>query len=292
MWTQHRLVAFDTETTGLRPFDGDRIMEFAAVELRVGGDGRVAKVERHQFFIQPGIPIPREVTLKTGITDAHVADAPGFDEKADEVRQLLEGAIVVAHNLPFDMAFLRAELGRLSMHWPRTVAEIDTLVVSQLRLSHLKAHKLEDVAREMAVPLDQAHRAVNDAEACGRCFVEMTRRLAAPDDLAGLLDWSDGVGPPPATGHLEVGERGVPEFLVGPHAGRTVEEAPDHLQWMTLALERTGDAWRPRFPEELRTWAKRWLRVRAAGRAPSGEKSPGPTEWGLDPRAWRPLEAP
>ena len=144
-WTAHRLVAFDTETTGLNPFDGDRVIEFAAVELSVGPDGRVSGTKAHDMLINPQIPIPRAASRVSGITDEHVAKAPTFDKVADQVRGLLEGAILVAHNISFDLNFLRAELGRAGRNWPRTIAEIDTLPLSQQLLPELKSHKLEEL---------------------------------------------------------------------------------------------------------------------------------------------------
>ncbi len=286
-WTDCRVVAFDTETTGLKPFDGDRIIEFGAVELRVGADMRVHGVKRHDFFINPGIPIPREASRISGITDDDVADAPPFERKADEVRRLLGDAILVAHNLAFDLAFVRSELQRAGREWPKTRAEVDTLPLSQRVLSHMRQHKLGMICHELGVELVEAHRASNDAEACGRAFVEMARRHEGPDDLDGMVDWADAVSPPPATGHLALGDKGVPEFLVGPHAGKTVEQHPDHLQWMLMALQRVDGAWQPRFPEALRRWGRRYLRARMSGRARASAKGGASSDWNIDPSPWR-----
>lgn len=286
-WTDCRVVAFDTETTGLNPFDGDRLIEFGAVEIRVSADLRVTGVKRHDFFVNPGIPIPRAASKVSGITDDDVADAPDFDEKADLVRRLLGDAILIAHNLPFDLAFVRSELERAGRDWPATRAEIDTLPLSQQRLSHMRQHKLGMICKELGVELVEAHRASNDAEACGRAFVELARRQGCPLELDEMVVWADAVSPPPATGHLRVGSRGVPEFLTGPHAGKLVDQHPDHLQWMTMALERVDGAWQPRFPEPLRTWGKRYLRARMSGRARAAARGAGPQDWGLDPALWR-----
>jgi DNA polymerase III subunit epsilon len=286
-WHQLRIVAFDTETTGLSPFDGDRIVEFAAVELHVAADLSVGRVVSHDFLINPEVPIPRAATKVSGITDDDVADAPLFEEKADAIRDLLQGAVLIAHNLSFDLNFVRAELRRCGRWWPATLAEIDTLALAQRRLPELKSHKLEVVARELGIPLDTAHRATFDAEACGRVLVELARRQGAPRELDGLVDWADAVSPPPDTGHLRLGPRGVPEFLDGPFAGRSVEEAPDHLQWMAMALERHDGAWRARYPDSVRQWARRWLRVRGAGRARTPGRGGGSQDWTIDPAPWR-----
>ena len=285
-WTECRVVAFDTETTGLRPFDGDRIIEFGAVELHISSDLQVTDVTHHQFMINPEIPIPREASRISGITDEMVVDAPTFDKLAHKIHSVLAEAILIAHNFSFDMAFMRNEFKRCGMSWPITRAEVDTLPLSQRRIPELRSYRLEKVAEHLRVPLDNAHRASHDAEACGRVFVELARRFQAPVELDGMVDWAVAVGLPPETGHLEVGEQGVAQFLFGPHRGQTVESHPDYLQWMIIALERREGHWHPRFPDSVRQWASRWLRARAAGRGKGSPRSQGPADWTLDPPAW------
>ena len=288
-WIDCRIVAFDTETTGLNPHEEanrDRVMEFAAVELMVDEKLRVSGTKPHHFLIHPQMKIPSKSTQVTGITDEDVKDAPPFAARAEEVRALLSDAIIVAHNLPFDLAFLRMELEGAGTSWPRTRAEVDTLTLSQRRMSDQRVHKLAEVARTLGVPLDNAHRATHDAEACGRIFVEIARRFEAPQDLDGLIDWADAMGPPPDTGHLGIGSRGIPEFLEGPFRGSTVETHPDHLQWMTMALERVDGRWRNRYPESVQRWARRWLRVRAAGRIRQSARGSSAQDWNIDPPTW------
>jgi hypothetical protein len=151
----------------------------------------------------------------------------------------------------------------------------------------MRQHKLGMICHELGVDLVEAHRASNDAEACGRAFVELARRHHAPLDLVEMVRWADAVSPPPPTGHLALGDRGVPVFLQGPHQGESVEAHPDHLQWMSIAIERDGAGWRPRFPEDLREWARRWLRARASSRARASARGGGALDWGLDPAPWR-----
>ncbi len=286
-WTDCRIVAFDTETTGLSPFDGDRIIEFGAVEIDVGPDGRVRGVKPHQFFVDPEMPIPSKVARLTGITEEHLRGAPVFAKVAARVRDLLADAILVAHNIYFDVNFITLELRRAGFAWPAVRAEVDTLTLSQRLLPDLRSHKLEAVATQLGISLDNAHRATDDAEATGRVLVELARRMRAPEDLEEFVLWADAASPPPDTGHLAIGASGLPEFLDGPHKGRRADEAPDHLQWMTMALELRDGEWRHRYPESLREWARRWLRVRCSGRIQPGARSQGPLDWTLEPPPWR-----
>jgi DNA polymerase-3 subunit epsilon len=286
-WTEQRVVAFDTETTGLNPFDGDRIVEFAAVELHVDSDFQVTGTDSHSFLFNPGIPIPRESTRITGISDEDVADKPAFSTGAAEVRSLLENAIIIAHNLAFDQAFLRLAFKECDMGWPVTVAEIDTLRLSQRWLDHLKQHRLGIVAESLGISMDTAHRAAHDAEACGRVFVEIARLKRAPSDLQEMITWADAIGPPPQTGHVAMGDQGIPVFVDGPFAGQTVETHPDHLQWMIMALDRREGRWHSRYPDSVKEWARRWLRARASGRFRASPRGGGPRDWGLDPAPWR-----
>jgi DNA polymerase III epsilon subunit len=286
-WTDCRLVAFDTETTGLRSYDGDRIIEFGAVEIFVNESLQITRVKQHQFMINPEMSIPREATAVSGIRDEDVAKAPNFAKVARDIWELLSGAILIAHNFSFDYGFLRNEFQRVGRYWPQAKGEIDTLQLARRFMRGLRSKRLENVAKELRVPLENAHRAVNDAEACGRVFIAMTSRYEAPRDLEELLEWAIAVGPPPHTGHIDFVEKGIPEFLGGPHKGNSVDQHPDYLQWMTIAQERENDVWRHRFPQSLRTWVRRWLRARAAGDATSALKSTSRLDWQLDPTPWR-----
>ena len=282
-WKDARVIAFDTETTGLNPHDGDRIIEFAAVELRVNAEGTVQRVIPHQFLFNPGIPIPRKVVEITGIDDDTVADAPRFEERGREVRELLVDSVLVAHNFPFDRAFLTSEMQRMGHTWPETMAEVDTVDLSIRCFPDVRGHKLEQVSQRLAVALDRAHRATDDAEACGRCFVEMARKYDAPAELAGMLDWADALGRPPDHPYLQRTDR--LRFARGPHQGEPVEAHPMHLQWMQMAKQRRDGRWHYIFEESLRRWAERYLRVRAAGRARQNAKSYGADQWVIDSNA-------
>lgn len=281
-WKSQPIVAFDTETTGLEPFGGDRIIEFAAVVFHLAPDGSVESQEEHSWLINPGIPIPRKVTEITGISDGDVVGAPSFPEVAGEIRELLAGAVTVAHNLPFDLAFLSREFQLIGSYWPEPLAEIDTVDLSMVCFPDARSHRLSDVCDRLGVTLEGAHRATNDAEACGLCFITLARRHEIPDDLQAMLDWARAIGRPPEDGPFGEDEHGRIVFRDGPHAGEPVAEHPIHLQWLTRARVRRGSGWQWRYPESARRWARRWLDVRGAGRARQHAKSFHELDWVID----------
>lgn len=289
-WNSLPIIAFDTETTGLSPFAGDRVIEFGAVVLHVGRDGRVAKVEKHDFLFNPGIPIPPKVVQLTGIDDAMVANKPPFEDLAMKVRQLLTGGICVAHNYAFDRNFISEEFRRAGLAWPDPIGEVDTVDLSMRMFPEARSHKLSELCKRLDVDLDNAHRATDDAEACGRCFVELTRRREAPGELHGMLDWADALGHPPENEWMGLGPRGQVIFLKGDYEGQPVEHHPKHLHWMTMARVREGGRWAWRYPESLRRWAERCLRVRSSGRARQNPKSFGPGDWTIDSNALLPTQ--
>lgn len=285
-WRTLPIVAFDVETTGLNPFtDDDRIIEFAAVVIRVGPDGRVTDVQRHGWLFNPERPIPAKVVQLTRIDDDAVADAPLFKHKANEVKELLGRGILVAHNLAFDRNMLRAEFERIGLKWADPIAEVDTLPLARKVFPDENSHKLGEVCRRLGIDLDNAHRATDDAQACGEAMIEMLRRNDAPTELLGMLEWADALGRPPDNPYIQASPGGPIVFTDGPHAGSPVEEHPLHVHWMTMARERRDGRWVWRFPESLRQWCERFLRVRSSGTGKSSPKVAGPTDWGLDSNA-------
>ncbi len=281
-WKHLPIVAFDTETTGLQPLTGDKVIEFAAVIFRFDDDGSVTSTEEHSFLMNPGIPIPRKVTEITGITDSDVAGQPGFSHYAQQIFELLSDAITVAHNFPFDRSFLEQSFLREGLHWPSPVAEIDTFDLSIKLFSDAKAHKLMDVCSRLDVVLSGAHRATNDAAACGKCFIEMSRRSNQPDDLQALLDWAGAIGRPPENGPIVQGENGQLIFTEGDYQGEPIIGQPVHLAWMLQARTQAEKGWRFHYSETVRKWIARWLNARTSGRARQHIKSFRSDDWVLD----------
>ncbi|MEQ1508704.1 MAG: 3'-5' exonuclease, partial [Myxococcota bacterium] len=289
-WKHLPIVAFDTETTGLEPFGGDRIIELAVVVLRLDAEGRVCHREDWSTLVNPERDIPRKVTEITGISAADTSSAPRFEEVAERVRELLQSGVTVAHNYPFDLAFLTREFdevhkrtGDARMRWPEPLAEVDTVDLSIRCFPDARSHKLSDLAERLSVQLERAHRATDDAAACGYAFVELARRHGVADDLQAMLDWSNAIGRPPVDGPIGPDASGRIVFLDGRYRGESIATHPIHLGWMDKARVKVDGQWRWRFSDAVRRWVRRWLEVRGAGRARQGQKGFNAADWVPDP---------
>ncbi|MBU4611004.1 ethanolamine utilization protein [Achromobacter sp. GG226] len=154
------LAFVDLETTG-GSAQSDRITEIAI--LRFTPDG----VDEWSTLVNPGRPIPRPIQSLTGINDAMVADAPVFDDIADEVRQRLAGHVFVAHNARFDHGFLKNAFARLDVDFrPRVLC---TVRLSRRLYPDVKGHGLDAVIRRHGLDIGEAaagrHRALGDTRA-------------------------------------------------------------------------------------------------------------------------------
>ncbi|MDE8343951.1 MAG: exonuclease domain-containing protein, partial [Acidocella sp.] len=104
-----RSVLFDTETTGLDPLTGDRVIEIAAIELI----NDLPTENQFHALIDPERDIPTESTRVHGITNFHVEGKPKFADIADKMLEFFGDSKLVAHNAPFDFGFIDAELARI-----------------------------------------------------------------------------------------------------------------------------------------------------------------------------------
>ena len=124
----NREVVLDTETTGLSPVTGDRIVEIGAVELL----NHIPTGRHVHIYLNPERDMPEEAFRVHGLSAEFLADKPKFAEKVDELLEFIDGATLVIHNAPFDMGFLNHELERIGR--PRLTNEvIDTVMVARHR---------------------------------------------------------------------------------------------------------------------------------------------------------------
>lgn len=171
----------DVETTGTSPGEGDRVTEIAVMGVS-GGD----LVEEYSTLVDPGRPVPPEVTRLTGITDQMLEDAPPFEEVAPEVRRTLEDRIFVAHNASFDWRFVTEEMRRASSLLP-VGPRLCTLRLARRALPGLSRRGLDALADHYGVEVSDRHRAAGDA----RATVTILNRLVEEADRAGVTGWAE-----------------------------------------------------------------------------------------------------
>ena len=159
-------VALDLETTGLNP-ERDAIIEVGAVKYRDG-----EPVEEFGTLINPGRPIPPEITMLTGITDRDVSPAPPFERVEAQLLRFVGQAPVVGHNVSFDLGFLRGH-GLFGSN-----LGLDTWELATILLPSLPGYSLGALAERFGVQSAARHRALDDARATGKLFAVLSDQAA------------------------------------------------------------------------------------------------------------------
>ncbi len=166
-----RSVLFDTETTGLDPAQGDRVIEVAGLEL-------VNDLPTGRHFhrlIDPERDVPEDATRIHGFTRADLVDKPRFAEIADALIAFLGDGMLIAHNAPFDFGFLDAEFARLGLAPLDPARMIDTLAMARARFPGLP-NSLDALCRRFAIDLSArtSHNALLDCRLLAEVYVELT----------------------------------------------------------------------------------------------------------------------
>lgn len=176
-----REIIFDTETTGLDPRDGHRVVEFAGIEMHE----RVPTGRFMHFHLNPGRPMPPEAEAVHGLTDAFLGDKPKFREKAAELIAFLGDAIIVAHNAHFDLRFLNFELETAGFPPLDQGRVVDTLELARRRFPGAK-HSLDALCTRFGIDRSARvrHGALIDAELLAEIYVELTGGRQIGLDLA------------------------------------------------------------------------------------------------------------
>lgn len=159
-----RYAVIDLETTGASA-KSHKITEVAII--LIDGD---KIVERYSTLINPERPIPYAITKFTGISNAMVADAPKFYEVAKKIIELTQNRIFVAHNVHFDYSFLKREFQELGYSFQRK-----TLCTVRLSRKYFPGHasySLGKITQDLGIPLEKAHRALDDSLACAQLLLK------------------------------------------------------------------------------------------------------------------------
>ena len=162
-------VVFDLETTGFSPIR-DKIIEIGAVKVE---NGKIT--DKFSTFVNPGVPIPFEITRLTSITDQMVMDSPGIETVLPQFLEFVGDAVLVAHNASFDVGFIEQNMRYQNLMPDFT--SVDTVALARMLLPTLSKFKLNVVANALNISLENHHRAVDDAGATAEIFVKFVEML-------------------------------------------------------------------------------------------------------------------
>lgn len=166
-------VVFDLETTGLSAVH-NQIIEIGAVKVE---QGKIT--ERFSTFVNPKVPIPFEIEQLTGISDEMVLKAPVIKDILPDFLKFCEGCVLIAHNASFDAGFIEENCKRQGIATDFTVG--DTVSMARILLPTLSKFKLDHVAKALQIPLENHHRAVDDAACTAEIFLKFIEMLKARD---------------------------------------------------------------------------------------------------------------
>ncbi|MEO5690885.1 MAG: exonuclease domain-containing protein [Candidatus Saccharimonadales bacterium] len=151
------VVFVDIETTG-GSYRNSRVLEVAAIRYENG-----VVVNEFTTLLNPSTHIPQSITALTGISERDVVDAPEFNDIADQLMELMDGAVFIAHNVRFDYSFLKNEFAMVGMNFaPKLFC---TVRLSRKLYSGHKGHSLEKIIARHNIPVLDRHRALEDARA-------------------------------------------------------------------------------------------------------------------------------
>ena len=221
-----REIVFDTETTGLNPAGGDRMVEIGCIEIY----NRVETGRTFHAYFNPERDMPFEAQEIHGLTSLFLSDKPRFTELADALLDFLEDSPLVAHNAGFDFSFLNFELERSGRPGINMRRMVDTLALARTRHPGAK-HSLDALCARFGV--DRSHRvkhgALLDAQLLAQVYVELTggRQIGL-----GLVAESQSFGVAANAGTVRVRELRAPR----PHFAAR-EELERHRAFMARLVD-------------------------------------------------------
>jgi len=165
-----REIVLDTETTGLDPLDGHRLVEVGCVELI----NRIPSGQTFHSYFNPQRNMPAEAFAIHGLSDEFLKDKPFFAEMADDLIAFLGDAPLVIHNAAFDLGFLNAELERAGRQLIARERLVDTLIIARRKYPG-GSNRLDDLCARYAIDNSRRtkHGALLDAELLAEVYVEL-----------------------------------------------------------------------------------------------------------------------
>ncbi|MEH6973468.1 MULTISPECIES: ATP-dependent DNA helicase DinG [unclassified Bacillus (in: firmicutes)] len=166
-----RYVVIDVETTGNSPKKGDKIIQIAAVVIE---NGQIT--ERFSKYVNPNQPIPAFIEQLTGITNEMVENEEPFSAIAGDIFELLNESCFIAHNIHFDLGFVKHELKEAG-YGGLECNVLDTVELARIAYPRFDGYKLTELSEELKLKHENPHRADSDAEVTAMIFLHMMDRF-------------------------------------------------------------------------------------------------------------------
>ena len=175
---------FDTETTGLEPETGDRIVEIAAIRFK----GKV-NIATFQSLVNPHRPISEAAQMVNKITPDMLKSAPSIETIMPKFLSFIQGSCLCSYNAIFDLGFINNELRLMKKSLPEDIIAVDILKMARRLLPGLARYSLGFVTNNLGIKILQEHRALSDVELTLKLFHQLKERLQAKgiSDFMGFL---------------------------------------------------------------------------------------------------------
>ena len=158
-------IVFDTETTGLQPYSGDKIIEFSLLKYK---DGKL--IDKFVSLVNPGCQLPTIIIELTGINDNDLIDKPQMSAYITKIIDFINNGVIIGHNIPFDIDFLKCEINRCNFDTPDLNVEyIDTLDMVKKTIYDVDNNKLETLKKYFGIQTT-SHRAEADCETTNEVY--------------------------------------------------------------------------------------------------------------------------
>lgn len=214
-----REIVLDTETTGLEPSQGHRVIEIGCLELK----NRTPTGGRYHVYINPERDVPEEAQRITNLSTEFLRDKPVFADVADGFLGFVGDSPLVIHNAEFDLKFLNAELGRLKKPGIEASRATDTMLIARRRFPGAPA-SLDALCRRFGIDLEarkeNGHGALLDAELLAQVYLELSGGRQPGLELVAQATASAAARGEVAHAPIPQRPRPLPSFLTGEERAR------------------------------------------------------------------------